>query len=86
MNTEIRRKWQARPSQYVSLSLPKVEGSDVCLYFSIICMGVLLACLSVGHVFAVLTKAKVIDGIKVKKDCELPRSVIWKTPRWLNPG
>lgn len=86
INPEIRRKWQARPSQYVSLSSPKVENSDVYLYFSIICMGVLLACLSVEHVSAVLTKVKVIEGIKVTKDYELPWSVIWKTPRWLNPG
>ena len=86
INPEIRRKWQAKPSQYVSLSLPNVEGSDVYLYFSVICMGVLLACPSVGHVFAILTRAKIIDGIKVTKDCELPRSVIWKTPCWLNPG
>lgn len=38
-------------------------------------MGVLLACLSVEHVSAVLTKVKVIEGIKVTKVLKLQRTV-----------
>lgn len=76
VNKEIRRKWQARPSQYESITLPNVEGSDVYLYFSIIWMSVLLACLSVEHVYEVAPMTKVIDGTGVKEGCVLPWSVL----------
>ena len=76
VNKEIRRKWQARTSQYVSIILSNVEGSDVYLYFSIICMGVLLVCLSLECVHEVAAMTKVIDGTRDKEGSMLPWSVL----------